>query len=192
MGGGGGRGTPFWPEKLHFLVFSDFSWFLLKMSEKLGNVRKSTGISHFLLFWVELTPPETLKNHWNYNGFGEGPRQDATFHQKGDFWCPGGCFLVIFMKKPWFPHFSPLLVKGAPFRPPPTQNLAMVMLFQWFCGGTVSPKSRNNAFSSYFPIFSLFFMFFMKICENSEKTPKSTNFLRLGRRMPPGIHWKRQ
>ena len=144
------------------------------MSEKLGNVRKITGISHFLLFWMELTPPETLKSHWNYNGFGEGPRQDATFHQKGDFWCPGGCFLVIFMKKPWFPHFSPLLVKGAPFRPPPTQNLAMVMLFQWFWGVQFHPSRGIMLFpviSQYFHYFSCFSWKYVKIPRKHQKVP---------------------
>ena len=160
------------------------------MSEKLGNVRKSTGISNFLLFWVEMTPPETFKNHWYYNGFGEGPRKDATFHQKGDFWCPGECFFWWFSwKNHDFLTFPPFWWKGH-LSAPPYAKACYGNAFSMVLGGTVSPKSRNNVFQLFPNNFTLF-MFSWK-CENSEKTPKSTNFLRLGRKMTPGIHWKQQ
>jgi hypothetical protein len=100
---------------------------------------------------------------------------------------PRGVFFGDFHEKTMISSLFPTFGERGTFPPPPTQNLAMVMLFQWFWGVQFHPN-RGIMLFQLFPNIFIIFHVFMKICENSEKTPKSTNFLRLGRRMPPGIH----
>mgnify|MGYP003715191021 CR=1 FL=1 len=110
--------------------------------------------------------------------FWEGARKGATFHQKGDFWCPGGCFFGDCHETTIIsPLFPPFVEKGT-FPPPPAQNIAMVMVFQWFLGGTFSPKSRNIVLFYHFQLFPHFPFFFMKMRAKMRAQNDSKNEIR--------------
>ena len=100
---------------------------------------------------------------------------------------PRGVFFGDFHEKTMISSLFPTFGERGTFPPPPTQNLAMVMLFQWFWGVQFHP----NRGIMLFPVISQYFHYFHVFHEkgeNSEKILKSINFLRLGRKMPPGIH----
>lgn len=145
------------------------------MSEKLGNVRKSTGISHFLLFWVELTPPpRNLKKPLELQWFRGGAAARRNFPPKRWLLVPRGVFFGDFHEKTMISSLFPTFGERGTFPPPPTQNLAMVMLFQWFWGVQFHPNRGIMLFpviSQYFHYFSCFPWKDVKIPRKHQKVP---------------------
>jgi len=106
-----------------------------------------------------MTPPKPLKTIGitMVSGRGRGKTQLST--KKVTFGAPGGIFGDFHEKTMISQLFPPFGEKGT-FPPPPTQNLAMVMLFQWFWGVQFHPNREIMLFPviyhhfHYFPYFS--------------------------------------
>ena len=116
------------------------------------------------------------------SGRGRGKTQLST--KKVTFGAPGGVFWWFSWKNHDFLTFPHFWWKGH-LSAPPYAKPCYGNAFSMVLGGTVSPKSRNNAFSSYFPIFSLFFMFSWKDVKIPRKHQKVPTFCVWGGECPP-------
>ena len=101
-----------------------------------------------------------------------GGAEGRNFPPKRWLLVPRGVFFGDFHEKTMISSLSPTFGERGTFPPPPTQNLAMVMLFQWFWGVQFHPSRVIMLFpviSQYFHYFSCFHENMWKFRENTKK-----------------------
>ena len=69
---------------------------------------------------------------------------------------PRGVFFGDFHEKTMISQLFPPFGENGTFPPPPTQNLAMAMVFQWFWGVHLLPNSEVLLFLVFSHLFSHF------------------------------------
>ena len=157
----GRKGMPRGPTLGQKVTFSCFFWLFLDFTEnkwKVGKCEEKHWNFTFPAVLGGIDPPRNLKKPLVLQWFRGGAAERRNFPPKRWLLVPRGVFFGDFHEKTMISSLFPTFGERGTFPPPPTQNLAMVMLFQWFWGVQFHPNREIMLFQ-LFPNIFIIFMF---------------------------------